>query len=283
MSLDQRAVRSCSLHRRRFLLASATLGAALLIPGAARAASVRELQGSVKVNGERATAATRVGLGDVVETGPDSKLVFVVGQDAFLLRELSSLTLERPTSSSKVAVASLRLDTGALLAAFGKGRRLIETATARASIRGTGVYIEASAEQTYFCTCYGVVELRDKAGKERKLVVSGYHTPNMIYAHVVEARAIAGAVVKDHTDQELIMLDALVARTSPMVERNRRLKQTAKQTQPEHPPREPTDQASATQPPAAPEPALPPPGPPASGPQAPPSDMEYRLPPPRLD
>ncbi len=282
MGLDHRAIQWCPLHRRRFLLASATVGAALLIPGAARAASVRELQGSVKVNGKPATPATRVGLGDVVETGPDSKLVFVLGQDAFLLRELSSLTLERPTSSSKVATASLRLDTGALLAAFGAGRRLIETATATASSRGAGAYIEASAEQTYFCTCYGVVELRDKAGKERKLVVSGYHTANTIYAHVVEGRLIAAAVVKDHSDQELIMLDALVGRTSPMVERNRGLKQRAQQAQPEHPPREPTDQDSATQPPAAPEPALPP-APPASGPQTPPSDTEYRLPPPRLN
>jgi len=155
MIVDHEAEQSCSRHRRGFLTASAVLGAALLLPCAARSASVRLLEGSVSVNGKPAARATRVRAGDLVETGPDSKLVFVIGQDAFLLRERSSLRLEAPTSRGKAATAGIRLEGGALLAVFGKGRRLIQTATATAAIRGTGVYLEATAEQTYFCTCYG--------------------------------------------------------------------------------------------------------------------------------
>jgi hypothetical protein len=219
MVINDEAEQSFPLHRRRFLVASTALGAMLLLPGAARSASVRELEGSVRVNGKPATRATRIRPGDLIEAGPDSKVVFVVGQDAFLLRERSSLKLETPTSSSKVALAGIRLETGALLAVFGKGRRLVETATATAAIRGTGVYLEAGADQTYFCTCYGVVELRDKTGTERKLVVAGYHTPNLIYARAVDGRMLAAASVKDHTDAELIMLDGLVGRTSPLLRR----------------------------------------------------------------
>jgi len=167
MGLDQKADDLCPLHRRRFLTASAALGAAVLIPGGVHAADVRDLAGSVKVNGKPATRKTRVRPGDVVETGPKSKVVFVIGQDAFLLREQSRLNLDKSKAGKEAVISGLRLVTGALLAVFGKGLRTIETATANAGIRGTGVYIEATPTETYFCTCYGEVELRDKANRVR--------------------------------------------------------------------------------------------------------------------
>lgn len=248
MVVDHEAEQSCSRHRRRFLVASAALGAALLLPGAARSASVRLLEGSVTVNGKPATRSTRVRSGDLIETGPDGKLVFVVGQDAFLLRERSSLRLETPRSSSKVAAAGIRLETGALLAVFGKGRRLIQTATATATIRGTGIYLEASADQTYFCTCYGEVELRDKTSAERKLVVAGYHTPNIIYARAVDGRMLVPAGVRDHTDVELIMLDSLVGRSSPLARRQQEQGAKAKSAQPEATGSKASEDSAAAQP-----------------------------------
>jgi hypothetical protein len=304
MDLDQ--MRSCRLHRRGFLLGSAALGASVLLPGAARGASVRELEGSLRVNGKPATRATDVRPGDLIETGPASKLVFVVGQDAFLLRERSRLRLERPTSRGKVAIASLRLEDGALLAVFGTGRRLIETATATAGIRGTGAYLEASAAQTYFCTCYGAVELRDKAGRERKLVVAGHHTANIIYAQLIEGRMFATAAVKDHTDAELIMLEALVGRTSPIVAWQQSQEKAAPSAvQPEGPQRAASEpaaekpkraqskaQSAKAKPPRiesesqtpAPQPAAPAPeAQMPSRPQTPPPEEELRLPPARLN
>lgn len=309
MSLDEKAADLCPLHRRRFLTASAALGAAVLIPGGVHAADVRELAGTVKVNGKPATRKTRVRPGDVVETGPKSKVVFVIGQDAFLLREQSRLNLDKSKPGKEAVIAGLRLVTGALLAVFGKGLRTIETATATAGIRGTGVYIEASPTQTYFCTCYGEVELRDKARTVRKLVVSGYHTPNMIFAQMVGGKMMAPAEVKDHTDDELIMLEKLVGRTSPIVERNQKLKggepaqpeaqsQSAPQPKGEAPPKaeaappaEPPPQPRAepqappkpvtAEPPPSPTPPPEPPPPPK--PETPPTDLEWRLPPPRLN
>jgi hypothetical protein len=293
MTFDCKAVRCCPLHRRQFLTASAVLGAALLLPGTARSAAVRQLQGNVRVNGQRATRSTRVRPGDTIETGPNSRFVFVVGQDAFLLREQSRLALDRSQAGKGVAISGLRLVTGALLAVFGKGLRVIETAAATAGIRGTGVYLEASTTETYFCACYGEVELRDKAGSVRKLVVSGYHTPNMIYARMVDGKMMAPSVVKNHTDDELIMLERLVGRTSAIVDRNEKLKAPAAPPQPrpgaapegEPPPAQPKPQAEVPAPAAATEPApapspTPPPEPPK--PEAPPSDAEWRLPPPRL-
>lgn len=299
MALDQKAVRSCRLHRRRFLAASAALAAALMLPGIARSANVRQLEGNVRVNGKRATRSTRVRPGDTIETGPKSRLVFVVGQDAFLLREQSRLALERSKGGKEVVVSGLRLLTGALLAVFAPGPRVIETATATAGIRGTGVYLEASATETYFCTCYGEVELRDKASTVRKLVVSGYHTPNRIYARMVDGKMMAPANVKDHTDDELIMLEQLVGRTSPIANRNQKLKGAAEPVQPQSeaapkaeppvaepvPPPKPQSQAPAqpvaVEPPPSPTPPPEPPLPPK--PEAPPSDRELRLPPPRLN
>jgi hypothetical protein len=311
MTLDHKAACSCPLHRREFMAGTAALGVALLLPGAATAAAVRELEGSVQVNGKGATRKTRVRPGDVIETGPKSKLVFVVGQDAFLLREQSRLSLEKAKGSKEAVVSGLRLLTGALLAVFAKGPRTIETATATAGIRGTGVYIEASASETYFCTCYGEVKLRDKAGLVRKLVVSGYHTPNMIYARMVDGKMMAPAAFKDHTDDELVMLDRLVGRTSPIVDRDQKLKGASGQpAQPEgmpqapvqakpdaapkpeplpaEPAAQPKPQSQAPSQPAAAEPApapspIPPPEPLSPKPETPPPDPELRLPPPRLN
>ena len=140
MTLHHRTAPSRPLCRRRFMAASAALGVAMLLPGAALAAAVRELEGSVRVNGKDATRKTRVRPGDVIETGPKSKLVFVVGQDAFLLREQSRLSLDKSKGGKGTVISGLRLLTGALLAAFAEGPRTIETATATAGIRGTGVY-----------------------------------------------------------------------------------------------------------------------------------------------
>ena len=307
MVVDHEAEPNCSLDRRGFVAASAALAAALLLPDVARSASVRLVEGSVRVNGKPATRATRVRAGDLVETGPDSKLVFVVGQDAFLLRAGSSLRLETPpTPGGKVATAGIRLDSGGLLAVFGKGRRLIQTATATATIRGTGVYLEATADQTYFCTCYGEVELRDKTGAERKLVVTGYHAPNMIYSHAVDGRMLAAASVKDHTDVELIMLDTLVGRTSPLARRQQAQEAETKSAQPEAVSEEtataaqpevqskrrrkkaPSHPAEAEALPfesssAGPAPDVPVESAPKPNPPPPPPEPELRLPPARLD
>ena len=235
MSIEPARARCGIGHRRSFLVASAALGASLLLPKGAAAAQVKVLQGDVRVNGKKASKTSAIRAGDTVETARGARVVFVLGEDAFLLRGDSKLMLERTSGGQTRVVTGLRLLSGALLAAFAPAVRRIETPTATAGIRGTAVYVEASKEQTYFCTCYGVVELRDKAGIERKTVISGYHTPNMVFANPAERGKMAEAEVKGHTDEELIMLERLAGRTSPLVKRNQKIKEASQPESVEQP------------------------------------------------
>ena len=112
------------------------------------------------------------------------------------------------------------LVTGKLLSVFGRGPRRIATSTATIGIRGTGIYIEAEAERTYVCTCYGVVDLQASNMPAAKETVRTIHhdAPRYIYAHgEMPIQMIQTAPVMNHSDAELIMLEALVGREPPFV------------------------------------------------------------------
>jgi hypothetical protein len=202
--------------RRNFLLQSAACGAVLLLPKTSHAGKLHELDGEVMVNGRLASRANEIRALDVIRTGPAGRLVMTMGKDAFLIRPNSEVEiLGKPKA---VLLTGLRMLTGALLGVFGKsGPRQLVTATATAGIRGTGVYMEASPERTYFCTCYGTVEIEDQHHAEKRLVTSGYHTPNVIYAELTEGRMMQKAEFINHTDDELVMLEKLVGRVPPFV------------------------------------------------------------------
>jgi hypothetical protein len=279
---------ACRHGRRSFLYAAAALGATLCLPCAARAAQVRALEGKVTVNGKAAWMATPIRPGDVIVTGQGARLVFVLGEDAFLLRGNSRLLLDKPGGGNSAVVGGLRILTGALLAVFGNGQRRVVTSTASIGIRGTGVYLEVARDQTYLCACYGDVELRDNNGAQRRRLISGYHTPAMIYADMRAGQTMTGAEVKNHTDDELILLESLVGRTSPVKLRDQKLDEGAAAR------REGVDATPGPQPLASPatpvaepvgaaQPAAADPGVQAPQPVEPPSvpiELEWRLPPP---
>jgi hypothetical protein len=214
--------RSCPHHpdptkpRREFLLRSAACGAALLLPATTHAGKLHELDGEVMVNGRLASKANEIRALDVIRTGPGGRVVLTMGKDAFLIRAGSEVEiLGKPKA---ILLTGLRMLTGALLGVFGKGGpRQLLTATATAGIRGTGIYIEASPARTYFCTCYGTVEIEDQHRTEKRLVVSGYHSPNIIYAEMTDGRMMQKAEFINHTDDELVMLEKLVGRKPPFV------------------------------------------------------------------
>ena len=204
--------------RRNFLMQSAACGAALLLPAASHAGKLHEIDGEVMVNGRLASRANEVRALDVIRTGTRGRLVLVMGKDAFLIRPNSEVEiLGKPKA---ILLTGLRMVTGALLSVFGKGApRQLLTATATAGIRGTGIYVEASPDRTYFCTCYGTVEIDDQHRTEKRLVVSGYHAPNIIYAEKTEGKMMHKAEFLNHTDDELVMLEKLVGRIPPFVRR----------------------------------------------------------------
>jgi hypothetical protein len=174
------------------------------------------IKGEVLVNGSAATTGTRVAAGDRVVTAAGGLAVFVVGKDAFLLRQNSELH----TAGGGVLIASLRLVTGKLLSVFGNGRRSITTPTATIGIRGTGIYLEVEAERSYVCTCYGVVDLQaSNLPAARETVRTTHHdAPRYVYAHgEMPIKMIEVAPVINHSDAELIMLEGLVGRKPPFV------------------------------------------------------------------
>jgi len=211
--------------RRRLLLrAGAALGAGSLplavqkvLASGERPPGLYRVEGEVRINGAPAALGQRVRAGDIVETGPRGQAVFVVGRDAFLVRPESRVE----TAGRELYIDVLRLATGKIVSVFGNGARRIETPTATIGIRGTGIYIEAETVRTYVCTCYGVAELQARERPElRETVTTTRHDqPRYIYADrtMPVGEMIGKAPVINHTDEELVMLEALVGRTPPFV------------------------------------------------------------------
>jgi hypothetical protein len=175
--------------------------------------SIYEIIGPVQVNGQPATAATRVAASDRVETGKGAQVIFVVGADAFILRENSRVEI----GGTGAVVNLARLATGALLSVFGRGtpKRVI-TPTSTIGIRGTGLYVEARADLSYVCNCYGEIEIavaEDANVTER--IVSKHHDAPRYVLKPGAARRIQPAPFVNHTDLELTLIESLVGRTPP--------------------------------------------------------------------
>jgi hypothetical protein len=66
--------------------------------------------------------------------------------------------------------------TGALLSVSRNTPMRVRSPTATVGIRGTGFYIEAQEDQTYFCTCYGATEVASNNDPEsRENIVAKQH------------------------------------------------------------------------------------------------------------
>jgi hypothetical protein len=109
-----------------------------------------------------------------------------------------------------VTATFLRVVTGGLLSVFGKGSRRLATTTATIGIRGTGCYIETDSAKTYFCLCFGAADLQPEGGAAVSYATTHHERPLWI-----ENGAAMPATVVNHTDAEIIMLEALVGRGSP--------------------------------------------------------------------
>jgi hypothetical protein len=164
-----------------------------------------KLSGEVSVNGKPASEGTPIARGDTVATGAGAHAVYVIGDNAFLQRANSQVDF----GASSVATF-LRVVTGGLLSVFGKGSRAITTPTATIGIRGTGCYLETDARKSYFCLCFGAVELRPVNGQPVNYATTHHEKPVWI-----ENGMTMPAMVVNHTDAEVIMLEALVGRGSP--------------------------------------------------------------------
>jgi len=202
--------------------------------------SFYRIEGKVLVNGKAADLNTVVTANDKLETAKGSKAIFVVGQDAFLLKEKSQLKLSakekfKKRLSNKVKkkepqkthvaeqlqdsalVNSMRLVKGGVLTVFGKSEHEISTPTASIGIRGTGVYFESEPERSYVCTCYGITELAASDDLDSTEIIQSKHhdAPRYILKDAPAGQKIIPAPFKNHSDLELMLLEELVGRTPP--------------------------------------------------------------------
>jgi len=181
--------------------------------------SVYRVNGQVLVNGQAATVDSKIGPNTTIQTANNGEIVYAVGESAFILRANSTVTVEAPPAESLV-VTGIRLLTGKLLSVF-PSRRPVQLTTRVASIgiRGTGVYMEADPEQTYFCTCYGVADVAATNDPESKETVAAQHHDRPLYVlgNEQKGKNIRLAPFINHTDQELMLVETLVGRQPPFV------------------------------------------------------------------
>ena len=168
------------------------------------------------VNHKVATEGQLIKPGDTIVTGRNSEAIYVIGQDAFMQRELTTV------SFGSAAVKNLmRVVSGKILSVFGKGAKTIQVSTATIGIRGTGCYIEeenhGDKARTYFCLCYGDVELTPSAAPQEAERYSTVHHDKPMYIHndMKMPKMMVPASVINHTDDELTLLEARVGRRPP--------------------------------------------------------------------
>jgi hypothetical protein len=185
--------------------------------------SIYGMSGDVRVNDQSANLGTTIKPGDTVQTGTNSEVIFVVNTHSMILRGDSKLVIEGPTvpdtSVTGYIIGGLRMLTGKLLSVSRNSPMQVRTATSTIGIRGTGFYVEADPEQTYFCTCYGSTEVTSNDDPEsREQVVATHHDrPLYIVKDGGKGNNIRNAPFLNHTDQELALIETLVGRKTPFV------------------------------------------------------------------
>lgn len=217
--------------RRDFLVDVLTLGlfagvnlAGLMQPGyalgglpsrLAEGQSIYRLKGDVTVDGKIASLDTKIRTNSYIKTGNGSRIIFVVGTDAFILRSNSELQME----GSGLLVRGMRILTGKILSVFGKREtgHSITTSNATIGIRGTGIYVESEPDRSYICTCYGQTRISANADPGITMDIQAERHDRPVYVLPADdgSQLIRKAPVINHTDSELAMLEALVGRKTP--------------------------------------------------------------------
>ena len=171
-----------------------------IVPG------IHTMRGVVLVNGRPARPGEPVLRGDSVSTGADGHVVLVIERDAFLLRENTQAVF-----GTEALKQTLRLISGKILSVFARGEHRIQIPTATIGIRGTGAYLEAvEDERNYFCLCYGEAEVDSVGGQRATYSTTHHEVPRYLFRD-----RIVAAPMLNHTDDELIMLEALTGRYPP--------------------------------------------------------------------
>lgn len=181
-------------------------------------AGVNTLSGTATVNDQPAKVGMPVKPGDRVATGKGSYAVIVLGKDAYLLRDSTSVVFE-PNKDQPGVLESVLIATGKVLSVFekrpaGAGIR-IKAQAATIGIRGTGCYIEIQERRTYFCLCYGEAAV-DGGGMAATKIIKTTHHENPVWLDEHGGiMKVEDAGFANHSDDELVMLEKLIGRQPP--------------------------------------------------------------------
>jgi hypothetical protein len=202
-------------RRRGFLQVIAAGGASAVIARALgkddAPQGVARLEGSVAVNARPASPGTVVALGDRVSTGPNSQAVIVIGADAFLLRSQTVIEV----GGKQGVLQELLVATGRILSVFAQKPVAIKAGAASIGIRGTGAYLEVEPASVYFCLCYGEALVEGPGMSRAKLVKTTHHEEPLILRDDGGVMRAEPGPFQNHSDAELVMLEALVGREPP--------------------------------------------------------------------
>ena len=182
--------------------------------------SIYGVSGQVTVNDREATLATQIKPGDTIQTAQNSEIVFVVNTHSMILRSDSKMVIERPANAPEsLIIGGLRMLSGKLLSVSRNSPMQISTSTATIGIRGTGFYVEADPERTYFCTCYGATEVQatDDPSSRESIAATHHDRPVYVVKDGGAGNNIRNAGFINHTDQELALIETLVGRRTPFV------------------------------------------------------------------
>jgi hypothetical protein len=218
-SRDVRA-RNTRRHVIKRLVATGALGAGGIVGVIGRAlakgdlpaiAGVNQLKGSATVNGSPAKVGTPVTARDKVSTGPGSMAVIVIRNDAFLIRENTTLEF----AESRGILSSVLIQTGRVLSVFGNKPVSIKASNATIGIRGTGAYVEVEPGGVYFCLCYGEAEIEGPGMGAPKRIKTTHHEEPLLLTESGGTMKATPGPFRNHTDDELTMLESLVGRVPP--------------------------------------------------------------------
>lgn len=205
-----------TLTRRELMFALS--GAVLVGPGgilallprpahAQGAQGIRNVDKNVLIGDRAASPGMAVNPGDTVATAAASSTSFVVGSDAFLLRENTRLEFGQGPH-----VSACKFPQGGVLCATAAERTFVTRALTVTVTEGA-CCIEAEPERTYFCLCYGSAVLQLAAAPDRRDGILAIRHDRPVYISAAGGDDVmTTAPFHHHTDEELRMLEGLVGR-----------------------------------------------------------------------
>jgi hypothetical protein len=147
-----------------------------------------------------------------------SSAVVVVGGDALLLRENTDV---ETLATAPGIIRTVLLQNGRMLAVFDKKPMTVRTPIATVGIRGadsyTGAYFETEpgAKEVYFCLCYGGAVVEGVGLTAPRGIDTMHHENPVLIKLEGPIISIESSTFRNHTDDELAMLEGLVGRVPP--------------------------------------------------------------------